>query len=283
MIISDKKYEPEVLHKLWDVELEILDVIDSFCKTHQIKYSIAYGTLLGAVRHKGFIPWDDDIDIMMLREDYNRFRQLWLENPPEGYAFVDDILYDEYHENFAKIRKKNTTFIQFDSEYSVKEMPLGIFVDIFVFDRVAPEGVLRKKQYFYSLVNMLYTRNHPSGSRGLPALCERMLLSLPAGFQKRIKNRARRYIEKWNCHENALLANFCTLAASKRYLPANMFDNIIDIEFENRRYSAVSIYDEVLKIFFGDYMQLPPENQRASHYPLLLDFEHSWKDINKIN
>ena len=62
-----------------------------------------------------------------------------------------------------------------------------------------------------------------------------------------------------------------------------MFDNIIDIEFENRRYSAVAIYDEVLKIFFGDYMQLPPENQRASHYPLLLDFEHSWKDINKIN
>ena len=279
MIISDKKYEPEVLHKLWDVELEILDVIDSFCKTHQIKYSIAYGTLLGAIRHKGFIH----IDIMMLREDYNRFRQLWLENPPEGYAFVDDILYDEYHENFAKIRKKNTTFIQFDSEYSVKEMPLGIFVDIFVFDRVAPEGVLRKKQYFYSLVNMLYTRNHPSGSRGLPALCERMLLSLPAGFQKRMKNRARRYIEKCNCHENALLANFCTLAASKRYLPANMFDNIIDIEFENRRYSAVAIYDEVLKIFFGDYMQLPPENQRASHYPLLLDFEHSWKDINKTN
>ena len=283
MIISDKKYEPEVLHKLWDVELEILDVIDSFCKPHKIKYSIAYGTLLGAVRHKGFIPWDDDIDIMMLREDYNRFRQLWLENPPEGYAFVDDILYDEYHENFAKIRKKNTTFIQFDSEYSIKEIPLGIFVDIFVFDRVAPEGLPRKKQYAYSLINMLYSRQYPSGMSGLIGLGERILLSLPAGFQIRMKNRARRSIEKWNCNEDALLANFCTLAASKRYLPANMFDNIIDIEFENRRYSAVAIYDEVLKIFFGDYMQLPPENQRASHYPLLLDFEHSWKDINKTN
>lgn len=279
MIITDKKYEPEVLHKLWDVELEILDVIDSFCKTHQIKYSIAYGTLLGAIRHKGFIPWDDDIDIMMLREDYNRFRQLWLENPPEGYAFVDDILYDEYHENFAKIRKENTTFLQFDSEYSVKEMPLGIFVDVFALDRVSPRGIQRKKQYFYSLFNMLYTRKHPSGKSGLIGLGERVLLSLPLWFQTKMKNHARSYIEKWNDNNSCRLVNFCTLDDSSFLFPSDTMANTMLLDFEDRKYCATSNYDAVLGTTFKEYMQLPPENQRSSHYPLLLDFSHSWEEI----
>ena len=279
MIVSDKQYDPETLHKLWKVEIDILDVIDNFCKTHQIKYSIAYGTLLGAIRHKGFIPWDDDIDIMMLREDYNRFRQLWLENPPEGYAFVDDILYDEYHENFAKIRKKNTTFIQFDSEYSVKEMPLGIFVDVFVLDRVAPKGFQRKKQFFYSLVNMLYTRKHPSGKSGLMGLGERVLLSLPLGFQTKMKKHAGSYIEKWNDNNSCRLVNFCTLDDSSFLFPSDTMANTMLLDFADRKYSATSNYDAVLVTTFKDYMQLPPENQRASHYPLLLDFSHSWEEV----
>ena len=281
MIISDKQYKPDVLHKIWDVELEILDVIDDFCKMHKIKYSIAYGTLLGAVRHKGFIPWDDDIDIMMLREDYNRFRQLWLENPPKGYAFVDDILYDEYHENFAKIRKINTSFIQFDVEYSVKKMPLGIFVDIFVLDRVAPTEFQRKKQYFYSLVNMLYTRMHTSGKGGVIGVVERVLLSLPIGIRNRIKNKTRKYIVKWNGNNTNLLVNFCVLKSASMYFPANSFESIISLEFENRTYCAVELFDDMLKVNYADYMKLPPENLRASHYPLFLDFEHSWEELNK--
>lgn len=281
MIISDKKYEPEVLHKLWDVELEILDVIDSFCKTHQIKYSIAYGTLLGAIRHKGFIPWDDDIDIMMLRSDYNRFRKLWLENPPEGYAFVDDVLYDEYHENFAKIRKENTTFIQFESEYSVKKMPLGVFVDVFVLDRVAPKGIQRKKQYLYSLINMLYTRKHTSGKGGVIGLVEKMLLSLPLGIQTSVKNKSRKYIVKWNGKNTNPLADFCVLESASKYFPGNSFERINRLNFENRTYSAVELFDDILKVNYADYMKLPPENSRASHYPLLLDFEHSWGELNQ--
>lgn len=281
MIVSNKQYEPEILHKLWEVELEILDVIDAFCKEHHIKYSIAYGTLLGAVRHKGFIPWDDDIDIMMLREDYNRFHQLWLENPPKGFVFVDDLLYDEYHENFAKIRKEDTTFIQFDSEYNVKKMPLGIFVDVFVLDRVAPKGFQRKKQYFYSLVNMLYTRKHPSGKRGLVGLGERVLLALPSGFQKKIKEHARYYTKRWNDNNSCRLANFCTLEDASFLFPFDTMANTIFLDFADRKYSVTSNYDAVLKTTFKDYRQLPPENQRASHYPLLLDFTHSWEEIVK--
>lgn len=282
MIISDKQYEPETLHKLWSVELEILQVIDKFCRANQIKYSIAYGTLLGAVRHKGFIPWDDDIDIMMLREDYSRFRQLWLENPPEDYVLVDDILYEEYHENFMKIRKKNTTFIQFESEFENKKLPMGIFVDIFPFDRIAPNGIARKKQYVYSLVNLLYTRKYPSGKGGVFGVGERILLSLPKSFQNRMKRIARKQVEKWNGRVDTPLVCFCTFDAINRRFSNNTLSSIISIRFEGIEFCAVENYDEVLKVPFGNYMQLPPEDQRASHYPLLLDFDHSWEDLKRM-
>ena len=283
MIISDKQYDPETLHKLWSVELEILKVIDGFCKTNQIKYSIAYGTLLGAVRHKGFIPWDDDIDIMMLREDYNRFRQLWLENPPAGYALVDDTLYDEYHENFMKIRKKNSTFIQFETEFENNRLPMGIFVDIFAFDRIAPNGIARKKQFLYSLVNMLYTRRYPSGKGGIIGMGEKFLLSLPKGFQNRMKKRARKHIEKWNGKVDTPLVCFCTIDEARKLYPYDMFQSINCLQFEGLKLPAIVNIDEALKISFGNYMQLPPEDQRASHYPLLLDFDQSWEELKKTN
>lgn len=277
MIISDKQYEPETLHRLWEVQIEILDVIHDFCQKHQIKYSIAYGTLLGAVRHKGFIPWDDDIDIMMLREDYERFRTLWLENPPDGYVLVDDALYTEYHENFMKVRKRNTTFIQFESEYKTKELPLGIFVDIFALDRVAPEGLARKKQYFSGLVNMLYTRGHASGKGGIFGIVEKTLLALPQKKKARLKTKSQHSIQKWNSNSDNQLVSFCTFSDASVYFPSNMMEQVVKLPFCNKEFFAVKDYDHVLKLYFGDYMQLPPEDQRASHYPLLLDFEKEYE------
>lgn len=281
MIITDKRYEPEVLHKLWDVELEILDVIDVFCKKNQIKYSIAYGTLLGAVRHKGFIPWDDDLDIMMMREDYEKFRELWLKNPPKGYTLVDDDLYEEYCENFMKIRKEGTTFIQFETEFLKKDLPLGIFVDIFPLDRVAPKRFSRKTQYYYSLINMLYTRKHPSGKKGIVGVGEKVLLSLPRFFQEYLKNKARKNIMKWNNSLLSPLVSFCTFEYASIKYPADIFSNIICVEFNRKRYCSTSDYDSVLKSTYGDYLSLPPKEKRASHFPLLLDFEHSWEELKE--
>ena len=276
MIISEKKYEPETLHRLWKAEIEILDVVSDFCKQHQIKYSLAYGTLLGAVRHKGYIPWDDDIDIMMLRDDYNKFKRLWLENPVDGYVLEDDSIFDDFHENFMKIRKRGTTFIQFESEFEPSNLIYGIFIDIFAFDRAAPEGVARKKQYYANMVNMLYSRNYPSEKKGIIGVGEKLLLAFPVSFKRRMKQRTRRYLERWNNHSEYPLIDFCTLDNSRLLFPDDMFDNIVELDFEGKKYCSVSKFETALRISFGDYMQLPPENQRASHYPLLLDFEREY-------
>ena len=98
------------LRKLQLTQLEMLKYVDSFCKANGINYSIAYGTLLGAVRHKGFIPWDDDLDICMPRDDYNKFIELWKDT--DTYLLQNHNTDNDFSQSFTKIRKKNTAFVQ---------------------------------------------------------------------------------------------------------------------------------------------------------------------------
>ena len=100
----------ETLKKLQETELVILRFVDNFCKTYNIKYSLFSGTALGAVRHKGFIPWDDDVDIFMERAEYNKFKKKWEEINPEGYFLQDPETSDEPI-NHSKVRKNGTVFV----------------------------------------------------------------------------------------------------------------------------------------------------------------------------
>ena len=279
MIYSKEKYDPQVLKRLQDTEMEILDVVVDFCRKNNLNYSLAYGTLLGAIRHKGFIPWDDDVDIMMLREDYEKFRQLWLQNPIDGYDIVDDQLYDDYHENFMKIRKSNTTFVQFDSE-KTEHLPLGIFIDILPFDRVAPSRVTRKLQHYCCLLNMLLTRNRTSNSSNvLVSIAENMILSLPVGLRVSLKLRLRKYIQKWNDNDRLPLFNNVSLVDLPVIFDKDLFDEFENAPFDGRIFKIIQKYDMCLTHCYGDYMQLPPEEKRYSHYPLILDFEHCYDEI----
>ena len=95
------------LRKLQLIQTEMLEVVDVFCKKHNIPYSLYAGTLLGAVRHQGFIPWDDDLDICMSRENYNRFIELWTKEKPKGYILQNKETDPEFTQSFTKIRKEN--------------------------------------------------------------------------------------------------------------------------------------------------------------------------------
>ena len=106
----------EEIVRLWKVEQEILDVINEICVKHNLRYSLAYGTLIGAVRHGGFIPWDDDIDIIMPRSDYNRFIDIWQKENPKDYVLQNKTFDSDFVQNFTKIRKNNTTFLEYEEE-----------------------------------------------------------------------------------------------------------------------------------------------------------------------
>ena len=270
------------LKQLQNTELEILEIVDCFCRNHNIDYSLTYGTLIGAVRHKGFIPWDDDIDLMMSRTNYDRFIRTWEKDPPDGYFLQTDETDSLYGNNFLKIRKKGTTFIQTEGEKSCP-YHTGIFIDIFPVDRVAPPGSKREIQYLFCQISMLMTRNHSSGKKGLSGFIEKVLLGLPNPVKKKIKRIAYKQKVKWNDSDLKGLLLFWngTIYGAKTYFESDLFDNYIELPFEGRSFKAFQCYDSFLRGYFGDYMQMPPENQRVTHHPIVVDFEREYWQIVK--
>ena len=148
----------ELLRKVQLTELEILKTVDKICRENNIKYSLCGGTLLGAVRHKGFIPWDDDIDIAMRRDDYNRFLSLWEQSHPDGYLLQNKSNTPNFSQTFSKIRKDKTTFLQFKNEAGMYHT--GIFIDIFPFDRITNNWIKKKLFYFRCTKYLIYTRGN---------------------------------------------------------------------------------------------------------------------------
>lgn len=142
-----------------NVEQEILDVIHNVCEACRLWYYLAYGTWLGAVRHGGFIHWDDDVDILMPREDYEKLITVWDQAVPKGYLLQNVRTNPDFTQNFTKIRKDHTTFLQDETERG-KSYHKGVFVDIFPGDRVVSSGSGRKFQYVACAVNLLYARGH---------------------------------------------------------------------------------------------------------------------------
>ena len=273
--------EVKQIENVWKVEQEILDVIHQICTEHGLCYSLAYGTLIGAVRHSGFIPWDDDIDLVMPREDYEKLLSIWDDVAPEEYILQNIRTDSDYTNSFTKIRKNHTTFLQDDFERE-KKYHKGIFVDIFPGDRVAPGKVLRAAQYVASAINLLYTRGYTSGSTGVIGIVERLLLALPKSIHTSVQKAAEKFIRKWNGDGKLQWYFPSTIVAAKRYYRPDLFKNLGKIQYCGKQYCCVADPDSFLRVDYGDYMQLPPEEERVwHHHPILIDFEHNYEELSR--
>lgn len=243
-----------------NIEVSILDFINEICEENKIHYYLAYGTLLGAIRHQGFIPWDDDIDIYMLREDYTRFIQILRNKQDNRYQLISMYNDRNYTYEFAKVVDNRTVLTVNNINHSTKE---GVWVDIFPLDMGAKKIRVQKV-----LINMavacrilsVYQR-FPYQKRSI-AFYPVWLFSRLIGhrFFLRIINRLSQMGKN-----GEIVGYMASMGVSRYYFPKKWCDNICMVEFEGKRYPAFEHYDDYLKYQYGNYMQLPPVEKRLSH------------------
>ena len=247
------------------IELDILDFIDSFCKEHGINYCINYGTLIGAIRHKGFIPWDDDIDLSMTRENCERVIQLFSEKQSR-YQMLSLETDDQYFNNFIKIVDPTTKIID---TRNTKTYDSGVFIDIFPMDTFNDTKVVDicYKLESFKLLSFSKHKNIVYGDSKLKDLIRTLFWLLLRPVSPRFfANQIEKQIQKYRVKDGKYIAFIPSKFKEKEVFAKEVFEDLIEVPFEHLMLSAPKQYDAILKQYYGDYMTLPPkEKQFYSH------------------
>lgn len=245
--------------ELRDIQLGIMDSIHAFCQQHAIKYSLGGGTLIGAYRHKGYIPWDDDIDIYLMRKDYERFIHSY--NDSFGrFQLMAPKLTPNYFYTFAKV--VDTQTIMYEDE--VEGYEIGVYVDVFPLDYV-PDNMFFRRIVFW-MKHLLYKIRRCKMSK------RQYLNSAVANFWYKylpFSVSAVDWLLDHLVHRRRPSNFICEMCETERPLrgcySTDAFAETIDVSFEGRIYKSMTGYDEYLSNTYGDYMVLPPKDQRQAH------------------
>lgn len=244
----------------------ILDDVHTYCVQHGLHYSLSSGTLIGAVRHKGYIPWDDDIDIYMLRQDYEKFLENY-HDEKGTYRVLNPKKEQHYYYTFAKVIDTRTRMV----EKETKGFEIGVYIDVFPVDYVTDdmrerERIFRLKKLLYKIRRCKISHENPLHSR-LAYLCYRCL-----PFSVGMLNRWIDYL----IIRHKPTGTLCHMteagpSTAKGGFPAADMKKMMDVKFEDRTYKMMIGYDDYLSRTYGDYMKLPPPEQRVTH-----QFEAYW-------
>lgn len=271
--------EKESLDKLHDTLIEILDYVVSVCEENDLTYFLVYGTALGAYRHKGFIPWDDDLDIAMPRQDYEKFIEIANKNKDAKYTLQNELNEKKYYLPFAKVRKNGTKFVE-DIAQNMYENE-GIFIDIFVLDYVDDINTLKYKvkslvtTYLKHILRYTGYKKVYKAKRNMLGRVIENIICIPAYIlPKKMLLRLLNKIAKGKClPDQARYIVEYSEEKSKNAMPIDVYFPIRKIELCGKQYCVPNKIEEYLTRAYGsDYMQLPPEDQRVTHSPIELIF-----------
>ncbi len=253
------------LAEIKQAEVEILDYFVEVCNENNLSYYLDGGTLLGAVRHKGFIPWDDDIDVLMPRPDYEKLIRIMSSDHGRFKLVSSDTCMDYYYP-YAKIIDTNTELI--DEEASL--LSYGLFIDIFPIDGLPADDKERKhfqdKIWKYRNIRW-YSLKKLSCDEGISNLFKIMIGKLVGN--RRAWNLLKKNVSKYNMYDSEYAYNIVESTRKYRNTHRRIFDEKIYLEFEGKKYAAPFGYDEYLTELYGDYMQLPPEAERVSNHSFI--------------
>lgn len=248
--------------ELKQIQIQILKQVSAYCEREKIPYWLDCGTLLGAIRHKGFIPWDDDIDIGMMRKDYDKFvtgfnqsndrYQCWNMNNTYNFPF-----------SFTKVMDLKTELYEPDKQSGIK---MCINIDVFPYDNAPEEMQLLNEMYDKrDKYIAMYLRSvlAKCSTDGRVKCIVRYIAYMVLRFIPRqyLVDKINDNIMKYKDVETGYVGNFTSV--SRIWGKKAIFDSFIDVEFEGKKYKAPVGYDAWLKEFYGDYMKLPPEDERV--------------------
>lgn len=271
----------QTLKQLHDVEVEILDEIVRICEKHDLHYYLVGGTLLGAARHKGFIPWDDDLDIGMPRDDYQKFESICKEELGDNFYVHSYETDKDYWLPFIKVRKRNTAFDEARLDDTELEMN-GIWVDIFPLDKVNTLDSWWKRQRTTIIKTHLqhfivYKKHH----KWPHPIISKIIYAFFKPMSIRTLRKMQDYFMMWeNKKDCKYYINYGSqYNPIKQTILKTNYEPTCNIEFEGKTYMAPGNYKNVLTRIYGEeYMELPPMEKRVTHRPLRISFDTTGPD-----
>lgn len=265
------------LKQIREKELELLQHFDFFCKENGIRYYLSNGTLLGAVKYNGFIPWDDDIDVVMLRRDYDTFISKYRDSE---YVLFEYSRNSNFRYPFAKLSDPDTLLLESDIDNAV---PLGINIDIFPLDNIGSNYDKAKKYALYMHRLSMFLVFSKRKIKYIPSLgIFKNLLHISFGllskclkkdmYIRAIRKKAQKYA---NDVDSRYVGSLCwSVYKEKEALSLEIFDKTVDVSFEGKQYPAPGGYDIYLSSLYGDYRKDPQPEKQVSH--------HTFKVFQKI-
>ena len=253
--------------------LSMVKQFHSFCENEKVVYYILAGTCLGAYRHKGFIPWDDDIDVGLPRSQYEVLINEKAKNLPDNLEIITHRSSKGYPYNFAKLIDKNTTLIEADYQNFVG----GLYIDIFPLDGVCNNSFfdkIRRKRLYYLHGSAMYN----CSTAEKKSLLKRLFMAYTKKKDlNKIQNKVDVIMEKYSFEESEIIANYLGSWKEKEVMEKRLFGTPKLYEFEDTMLYGPELMPEYLEKMYGDFMKLPPEEERVHRHGIhYLDLNNSY-------